>query len=214
MAQRSFRGWLLLLALLGIVLDQSSKYVVFRWLYRHPTHYSTSQHAGAYELVPGAFRLLAQFTYETDPTNNPLVTWSSEQLPRVNHGALFGLGGEHTNWANRFFATISVLAALGIVAWSYRRSTASDRLLCCALGLILGGTVGNLYDRVVFGGVRDFLHFYYIEWPVFNIADCCLVCGAFCLLGQALLTPAHATPAPANAAQPSTGIRAPEIAPM
>ena len=52
--------------------------------------------------------------------------------------------------------------------------------------LILGGTLGNLYDRVVFHGVRDFLHWSYaFDWPVFNIADCCLVSGAFLLLFQA-----------------------------
>ena len=47
-----------------------------------------------------------------------------------------------------------------------------------ALGLILGGTLGNLYDRVVYDGVRDFIdwHYHDLEWPVFNIADCCLVC--------------------------------------
>jgi signal peptidase II len=56
-----------------------------------------------------------------------------------------------------------------------------------ALGLILAGTVGNLYDRLVFHGVRDFLYFYKIEWPVFNVADCCLVVGAGLLLLQALL---------------------------
>ena len=54
-----------------------------------------------------------------------------------------------------------------------------------ALGLILGGTAGNLFDRVVFNGVRDWMHFYWFEWPVFNFADCCLVCGAGLLLLQA-----------------------------
>jgi signal peptidase II len=49
----------------------------------------------------------------------------------------------------------------------------------------LAGTLGNLYDRLVFGGVRDFLHFYWFQWPVFNVADCCLVCGAGLLLIQA-----------------------------
>ena len=60
-----------------------------------------------------------------------------------------------------------------------------------ALGLILAGTVGNLYDRLVFNGVRDFLHFYYVEWPVFNFADCCLVVGAGLLLVQAMFAPPH-----------------------
>jgi lipoprotein signal peptidase len=54
--------------------------------------------------------------------------------------------------------------------------------------LILAGTLGNLFDRVVFGGVRDFLYFYWFEWPVFNVADCFLVCGAGLLLLQAFAT--------------------------
>ena len=58
--------------------------------------------------------------------------------------------------------------------------------VCIALGLILGGTLGNFYDRVVFNGVRDFLHWNYLfDWPVFNLADSCLVCGACLLLLQA-----------------------------
>ena len=67
-----------------------------------------------------------------------------------------------------------------------------------ALGLILGGTVGNMYDRLVFGGVRDFMHFHHnsFEWPVFNVADCCLVVGAALLLVQAVFV-AHPPEEPA-----------------
>src|SRR5262249_46780482 len=109
-----------------------------------------------------------------------------EVLPRVNHGALFGMASERGHLANAVFAGISLLAAGAIVFWSTRGSLARDGMLCTALGLILGGTLGNLYDRLVFNGVRDFLHWYYPEWPVFNIADCCLVSGAALLLIQAL----------------------------
>jgi lipoprotein signal peptidase len=55
--------------------------------------------------------------------------------------------------------------------------------------MILAGTLGNLFDRVVFHGVRDFLYFYWFEWPVFNVADCLLVCGAGLLLLQAFFAP-------------------------
>ena len=84
------------------------------------------------------------------------------------------------------FGTVSVLAALGISLWGLAARTGRDKWLCVALGLILGGTVGNLFDRVVFGGVRDFLYFYLIDWPVFNVADSCLVVGAGLLLVQAV----------------------------
>lgn len=117
----------------------------------------------------------------------------------VNQGALFGtklgLPPEHSN---TFFAAVSLLAAIGILAWSFFPSVGRDRVLCISLGLILAGTLGNFYDRVVFHGVRDFLHWnYFYDWPVFNVADCCLVCGAGLMLVQAFfLRPAQDAKAP------------------
>ena len=88
---------------------------------------------------------------------------------------------------------------------------ARDLWVCMALGLILAGTLGNLYDRVVFNGVRDFLHWNYLfDWPVFNVADSCLVCGAGLLLLQAFGRQAaakkdetEAVPAAATASPPA-----------
>ncbi|HEV3257611.1 MAG TPA: signal peptidase II [Gemmataceae bacterium] len=201
MTERSYRGLLWGLALLGTVLDQISKYSVFKWLYEpHRLADGRLAYDGEREVVPGAFRLLAQFGGRDEaPTGllKSLRACGTSVLPKVNHGALFGLGGEYDTvavfgrlhiGANAVFAAISIAAALAIVYWSTRRTTARDFALCAALGLILAGTLGNLYDRVVFNGVRDFLYFYWIEWPVFNVADCCLVCGAFLLLAQAFWT--------------------------
>jgi lipoprotein signal peptidase len=186
---RSYRRLLWCLAIAGALLDQTSKYGVFRWLnrpqYRQHQLSTAEFYAGHYEVIPGAFRLLAQFTRSPAPANDPLGFLRSETMPKVNPGALFGFLAEYAKDANTVFAAISVLAAIAITIWSCKRSTASDATLCAALGLILAGTLGNLYDRVVFHGVRDFLYFYLINWPVFNIADCCLVCGAGLLLLQA-----------------------------
>ena len=190
---RSYRGWLIALALVGAAADQASKYVVFHWL-QHPSRYDQVSQSGSYEIVPGWFQLHIQYTnkpvqYAETPIKSWLQSWSNKDvLPRVNHGALFGLGNQHEIAANYFFAFVSIAAGFAIFGWSFRPTTSRDRLLCCALGLILGGTLGNLYDRIVFEGVRDFLYFYRINWPVFNVADCCLVCGAFLLLAQAFLT--------------------------
>src|SRR2546426_1016408 len=86
------------------------------------------------------------------------------------------------------YGVFAWLAAAAIVLWSFQGATARDRTLCASLGLILAGTLGNLYDRVVFQGVRDFLHWNWgFDWPVFNVADCCLVCGAALMLLQAFL---------------------------
>jgi signal peptidase II len=173
MAERSYRVMLWVLALAGLTLDQSSKYAVFAWLAEKPEHeyvvFRTEKGTG--------FQLVAQF--ESEEAGGRLV-------PHVNQGALFGFLRDHKTLANSGFAVISLLAAAAIIYWSTHRQTAHDRWLCAALGLILAGTLGNFYDRVVFNGVRDFLHWNYLfDWPVFNIADCCLVCGAGLLLLQA-----------------------------
>lgn len=187
MLDRSFRRWLIVLALLGVVIDQGSKYLVFSWLHEHPVYYSPGekQSEANYVIVPDKFRLHTQYT--NAPAESFLHTWNSGQLPHVNKGALFGMMNDRPE-SNYIFALISVMAGAAIVGWSFKRKTSSDRMLCIALGLILGGTLGNLYDRLVFGGVRDFLYFHWFEWPVFNIADCCLVVGACLLLFQAFLT--------------------------
>jgi signal peptidase II len=196
MPERSYRPLLLALALLGLTLDQASKYAVFAWLADKPADAQTRP----YTFV--LFRTVA----DPDIKGFALVAAQRVDGAYVNPGALFGIRmGMSPQSSNNFFAVVSLLAAVGIVIWSYQRSTARDRLLCAALGLILAGTLGNLYDRVVFQGVRDFLHWNYLyDWPVFNIADCCLVIGAALMLLQAFvlrsapsaqkpLTPAAAT---------------------
>jgi lipoprotein signal peptidase len=190
MAERSYRGLFWTLAVGGALLDQVTKYRVFRWLYN-------DGQGDQFEVVPGAFRLLAQFTGKQETGTGFLAalrTWGGDTLPKVNHGALFGLGNDHVALANGLFAVVSLVAALALGYWGLRRARAGEGLLCAALGLILAGTLGNLYDRIVFGGVRDFLYFYWIEWPVFNVADCCLVCGASLLLLQAFSTRTAPTP--------------------
>ncbi len=196
MPERSYRVLLWILALSGLILDQSSKYGVFAWLggesNREYVVFRTDMGTG--------FQFVAQF--ESDA--------AGKLIPHVNQGALFGFLRDHKTLANSGFAVISLLAAAAIVYWSMHKSTARDRWLCCALGLILAGTLGNFYDRIVFNGVRDFLHWNYLfDWPVFNIADCCLVCGAGLLLLQAFATqPAkdepNAEPALDSASAPRT----------
>jgi lipoprotein signal peptidase len=180
------------LATLGVVADQVSKYRVFHWLYNDGD-------GGEFEIIPGVFKLYTRFTARQETGAGLLAhlrSWGGDGLPQVNQGALFGLGNGHKEIANAVFAGISIVAALAILYWGTRRATGRDGVLSIALGLILAGTLGNLYDRLVFGGVRDFLYFYWIEWPVFNVADCCLVCGAFLLLVQAFwVRPATEQPA-------------------
>jgi lipoprotein signal peptidase len=155
------------LAVVGLAADQASKYYMFSSLRDVPRHEQA--------VIPGVFHLVA----------NHELNEQGELVPYVNRGALFGWLQGLGMKANTGFAVISLIAAIAILIWIAQRSTATDRVLCIALGLILGGTLGNFYDRLTFGGVRDFLYWKMPEWPVFNIADCCLVIGAGLLLIQA-----------------------------
>lgn len=107
-------------------------------------------------------------------------------MPYVNKGALFGFLGNHKELANGMFALISALAAFAILIWVLRSKITVDPWLAASLGLIFGGAIGNCFDRIVFQGVRDFLYFYWFEWPVFNFADCCLVVGTAILVVHSL----------------------------
>jgi lipoprotein signal peptidase len=201
MAERSYRKLFWGLAAVGLVADQASKYGMFRWLYN-------GGQGDDRAVVPGVFDVLARFTGQ--PGGSPLRTWGGEMMPEVNHGALFGFLGEHVEVANALFAVVSLAAAAAIVWWSGRPSARKELGLSAALGLILAGTLGNLFDRLVFGGVRDFLHLHYqsFDWPVFNVADCCLVLGAFLLLGQAFFgRSAVEAPAPVSTPQEMAEVR-------
>lgn len=202
MTERSYRWLLISLAVVGLTADLVTKYRVFRWLYNDGQ--VVEGHAGSYDVVPKWFMLTAQFDPSTKVCDceklSSLQTWSAPVMPRVNHGALFGLGGEHKGLANNVFTGVSFLAAVAILIWGLQKKTAREKWLMIALGLILGGTLGNLYDRIVFHGVRDFLFFYKIDWPVFNVADCCLVVGAALLLIQAAFVPPPKDEKPAGEA--------------
>lgn len=201
MTTRSYRGLFWCLAIGGLALDLFTKFAIFSALW-NPTG------EGRVEIIPGVFRLIAQFT-PVEPSAGdwraPLQRLNGPMLPRVNQGALFGVGGDFQKYSNGFFAVVSLIAAIAIVWWSSRPAARTDRILCFALGMILAGTLGNFFDRVVFHGVRDFLYFYWIEYPVFNIADCLLVCGAGLLLLQAFLTPAE-KPVDSGARSASKGV--------
>jgi len=110
----------------------------------------------------------------------------------INTGALFGAGAGF----GRLFAALSVLAAIGIVAWLFWFGAARSLWLTVALACIMGGILGNLYDRLGLwyepgmpvswqSGVRDWILLRYRTrewtWPNFNIADSLLVCGAIML---------------------------------
>lgn len=90
-----------------------------------------------------------------------------------NRGAAFGMLRD-ARWV---FITVTVISVAAIVWWMVFRRPES-RLLRVSLLLILSGALGNLIDRVVLGYVTDMIDVAFIDFPVFNFADCCVVVGA------------------------------------
>jgi len=104
-----------------------------------------------------------------------------------NTGAAFSFLSQAGGWQRWFFAAIALLVSVGIIFWLKRLS--SDKLWeALALALVMGGAIGNVVDRIVYGYVIDFLDFYYDawHWPAFNVADMAIVVGAAILIIDSL----------------------------
>jgi signal peptidase II len=118
----------------------------------------------------------------------PLLEGVLELHLTHNTGALWGVGGT-LPYSSQIFAILSILAGVAIVYWLFVRGAARDLWLTLALGLIMAGAIGNCYDRLVLGQVRDFVHFHvdpYFDCAIFNFADNMLVIGAVALMVLAL----------------------------
>jgi signal peptidase II len=104
-----------------------------------------------------------------------------------NRGAAFSFLADAPGWQQPFFAVVALAAAM-VVSWLLWRHPAR-RLLCAGLALVLGGALGNLWDRVAYGHVVDFLDFHALgwHWPAFNVADSAISVGAAILIVEGFL---------------------------
>ncbi len=104
-----------------------------------------------------------------------------------NRGAAFSFLAAEEGWQRWFFTGLGLAAAV-VILWLLRRTPDQPRFRA-ALILILGGAVGNVIDRLIYGHVVDFLLFYWKDWyyPAFNIADVAITCGAVLLVLDELL---------------------------
>lgn len=95
-----------------------------------------------------------------------------------NEGAAFSFLAGAGGWQRWFFSIIAVIASLVILVWLLRGR--DGPMVALALALILGGALGNLWDRIVHGHVVDFLDFHWAGWhfPAFNVADMGISVGA------------------------------------
>ena len=104
-----------------------------------------------------------------------------------NKGMAFSLLAHQSGWQSGFLSVVTITISLVILIWLYQLPQAK-KLEACALALILGGALSNLFDRMLRGAVVDFLDFHYsvYHWPIFNVADSMICLGALLfLLAQA-----------------------------
>ncbi len=104
-----------------------------------------------------------------------------------NRGAAFSFLADAGGWQRWFFLALAGVISAVLVAWM-RRLSPRQRITGMALALVLGGAVGNLIDRAVYGHVIDFLDVYYERWhwPTFNVADSAITLGVALLFFGAL----------------------------
>ncbi len=141
---------------------------------------------GSKSIVSQSFSL-----YETLPI---IPGWFNLTLAH-NSGAAFSFLADESGWQRWFFAAIALVVS-GVIFFWMKRLQSHERLVAIALALVLGGALGNLWDRLTLGYVVDFLDFYYqsdaqsraMHWPAFNIADSAISIGAFMLIIDALFS--------------------------
>lgn len=100
-------------------------------------------------------------------------------LLAYNRGAAFSFLDDAGGWQRWILAGVSLVVSVGIAVWLWRLPP-RQKLLGLALAMVLGGALGNLYDRIVLGHVIDFVSLYYGQWrfATFNVADAAISCGA------------------------------------
>ena len=103
-----------------------------------------------------------------------------------NQGAAFSLFANEGGWQRIFFGVVALVVSIGIVFYILNRKYTG--LTGVAISFILGGAVGNLVDRIMFGKVTDFIDWHYgvHHWPAFNVADSFITVGVTLLIMEGL----------------------------
>jgi signal peptidase II len=98
-----------------------------------------------------------------------------------NRGVSFGLFASESSWTPILLSALAIAISVVLIVWLKRAET---RLLALALGIVIGGAIGNVIDRVIWGHVYDFLDFHIAgyHWPAFNVADSAISIGVVLIL--------------------------------
>jgi signal peptidase II len=155
------RDWGLAAAALALTLDQVSKFVLL-----YGFGFNDPSRAATIQVLPFF---------------NIIMAW--------NPGISYGLFPAHSRLGSLVLVLLSLAAVIGLGWWLWN---APRRALAVGLGLVIGGAIGNnLIDRLIYGKVADFFHFYALgyDWYVFNVADAAITFGVIALIYDALMRP-------------------------
>src|SRR5690554_4828978 len=110
----------------------------------------------------------------------------------LSAGAGFGFLAGAAGWQRWFFVALAIVVSVVLVYW-LKGLKRHETWAAIAIALLLGGAIGNVYDRVVHGYVVDFLHFYWQDWhfPAFNLADTAITLGAAMMILDVFRKPAE-----------------------
>ena len=100
-----------------------------------------------------------------------------------NKGVAFSLLADQSGWQRYFLSIVAILIIIWLLYWLFKNRY-SQKLQNVALVLVIGGALGNVYDRIVLGYVVDFIELHYsgYYWPAFNVADSAICVGALLLI--------------------------------
>ena len=117
---------------------------------------------------------------EITPFFNIVLAW--------NRGVSFGMFNQASDYGPHLLTALALAIVAALSVWLYK---AEARFTVLSLGLIIGGALGNVIDRVRFGAVVDFLDFHAMgyHWPAFNVADAAICIGAAMLVLESLFQP-------------------------
>tara|TARA_B100000530_G_scaffold306030_1_gene229838 strand:- start:518 stop:997 length:480 start_codon:yes stop_codon:yes gene_type:complete len=126
------------------------------------------------------------------PANTIPVTQFFNLVLVHNRGASFGIFSDAPGWASIALIVFAIIISIVLAIWMWQ---AQETLLSVALGLVIGGAIGNVIDRIRFGAVVDFLDFYAggWHWPAFNVADSAITLGVILLILDSLKTKSEKT---------------------
>ena len=118
-------------------------------------------------------RLVVDSPVEVNDYFNVVKVW--------NTGVSFSMFNNYGDIGANILVAVALVVCCGLLYWMFRE-TNTKKNIC--LGLIIGGALGNVLDRVRYGAVMDFLDFHYEthHWPAFNVADSCICIGALILI--------------------------------